>query len=495
LADNPKSKSLVRAARAAARKTAPPPVTGPKSFVAQDSFQNFALRLGMGTGNATMDGSSYGYNPISRNRALMDYLYRGSWLAGIAVDAVADDMTREGIEWTSGVDAEAAKRMEREFNRWSIWQNLSSTLKWSRLYGGAIAVILIDGQDHSTPMRIETVGPGQFRGLLVLDRWMVEPDLGDLVTELGPDLGLPKFYRVVSDSAALANRRVHHSRVLRFEGVQLPHWQRIAEMLWGMSVLERLYDRLIGFDAATAGVVQLVGKSYIRVVKIKGLRSLIGSGGKMLEKVYEQINQWRLLQGIEGITLLDADDDFETNTSAGFSGVADVLVALGQQISGATQVPLIRLFGQSPTGLNSSGESDLRTYYDGIASQQERTLTDPILTVAKVIARSKKLDIDWSEADFEFRTLWQPTYSDRINTGATATSTIASAFADGIVDQATALRELRSISRETGLWGSITEEMIEQAEMAPPPAPEVMGEGDVDADPEEDQPRTGAATT
>jgi phage-related protein (TIGR01555 family) len=241
--------------------------------------------------------------------------------------------------------------------------------------------------------------------------------------------------------------------------------------------------------------VQLVGKSYIRVVKIKGLRSLIGSGGKMLEKVYEQINQWRLLQGIEGITLLDADDDFETNTSAGFSGVADVLVALGQQISGATQVPLIRLFGQSPTGLNSSGESDLRTYYDGIASQQERTLTDPILTVAKVIARSKKLDIDWSEADFEFRTLWQPTYSDRINTGATATSTIASAFADGIVDQATALRELRSISRETGLWGSITEEMIEQAEMAPPPAPEVMGEGDVDADPEEDQPRTGAATT
>ena len=481
---NPKSKSIRRAVATAQRAAeATPPASGPRIAVG-DSFQNFALRLGVGTGNA-MDWSTYGINPITRNRQLLDQLYRGSWLAGIAVDAVADDMTREGIEWTSGVDPSAAKKLERQFNRWSVWQQLASTIKWARLYGGAVAVILIDGQDHSTPLRLETIGRGQFRGLLVLDRWMAEPSLGDLVTELGPHLGLPKFYRVVSDSAALSNRQIHHSRVLRFEGVELPHWQKLSEMLWGMSVVERLYDRLIGFDAATAGAVQLIGKSYLRVVKIKGLRSLIGSGGKMLEKLYEQINQWRLLQGIEGITLLDSEDDFQTNTNASVGGVADVLVTLGQQISGAIQVPLVRLFGQSPTGLNSSGESDLRTYYDGITAQQERMLTDPIRLLVQVVARSTQIEIDHEDADFEFRTLWQPTYGERIQTGATATNAILSAFGEGVVDAATALRELRSVSRETGLWGSVSDEMIELAEMAPPPAPEVVEEdaGAAEADP------------
>jgi len=36
------------------------------------------------------------------------------------------------------------------------------------------------------------VGPDQFKGLLVLDRWQVAPSLTDLVSDIGPDLGMPK---------------------------------------------------------------------------------------------------------------------------------------------------------------------------------------------------------------------------------------------------------------------------------------------------------------
>ena len=41
---------------------------------------------------------------------------------------------------------------------------MADTSKWSRLYGGAIAVLLIDGQRFNTPQRIETVTRDKFEG-------------------------------------------------------------------------------------------------------------------------------------------------------------------------------------------------------------------------------------------------------------------------------------------------------------------------------------------
>ncbi|MCW3641578.1 DUF1073 domain-containing protein, partial [Burkholderia cenocepacia] len=104
---------------------------------------------------------------------------------------------------------------------------LCDTGKWAQLYGGAIAVMLIDGQDMSQPLRRETIGKGQFKGLLVLDRWMVAPPVGEVVTEFGPDLGMPKYYDVLPTAIGLPQGRIHHSRVLRMDGEALPYYQRI----------------------------------------------------------------------------------------------------------------------------------------------------------------------------------------------------------------------------------------------------------------------------
>src|SRR5271163_1863311 len=70
---------------------------------AQDSYQNFIQSVGLGTDNS-MSGSTYGFNPITRIRTLLEWIYRGSWLGGVAIDVVADDMTREGVEIISDND-------------------------------------------------------------------------------------------------------------------------------------------------------------------------------------------------------------------------------------------------------------------------------------------------------------------------------------------------------------------------------------------------------
>lgn len=438
----------------------------------KDSFQNFAARVGLGTGNQH-DQSGYGFNFLSRNRLKLEAMYRSSWVVGQVVDVVADDMTRKGVKLNGLSDPKESEKIDQEMDRLQVWGRLNKTIKWSRLYGGAIAVMMIDGHDVSTPLNPNTIGKDQFKGLLVLDRWMVQPTLQDLVTELGPDYGTPRYYDVITDSVGLCNQSVHYSRVIRMDGVELPYNQSIAENLWGQSVIERMEDRLTIFDSATLGAGQLVYKAHLRTYKVKGLRSLIAGGGQLYEALVKQINLIRQWQSNEGLTLMDAEDTYESH-QYNFSGLDNILLQFGQQISGATGIPLVRLFGQSPAGLNATGESDLANYYDNINQQQEGRLRTPLQILYAVLHMSvlgKPLPDSFS---FKFASLWQLDDEKKANVAKGVSEAVIAAEEAGLIKRSTALKELRQSSEVTGVFSHISDEEIKEADDEDPPPP---GEG------------------
>jgi len=439
-----------------------------------DSIQNFAAGLGYGTGNVT-SATTYGFNPITRIRTLLEWIHRGSWLGGVAVDLVADDMTRAGIEINGEMEPDEIEELDEAAVSLGLWSQINDTVKWSRLYGGCIAVFLIDGQDMKTPLRIETVGKNQFRGLQVVDRWGLEPSLEDLVTEMGPQMGLPKYYTITRDGPALNGKKIHYSRCLRLEGIRLPYWQRMMENMWGISIFERLWDRMIAFDSATQGAAQLVYKAYIRTYKIEGLRELIAAGGPMFQAVLKWVDLMRQTQGNEGITLLDGKDEFEAQTHGAFSGLAEILLQFIQQIAGALQIPLTRLLGQSPAGLNATGESDLRTYYDGIKQQQERHLRLPVTNAYRALAQSIGIKPP-KGFSISFKPLWQLTDKEKSEIASANTESIMKVQQVGIVSDQIILRELKQTSKTTGMWTNITEEEINKASDVPtPPIDPLMG--------------------
>lgn len=432
-----------------------------------DSYVNFAANLGYGTRNLTA-GSTYGFNPLSRNRYKLDMMYRGSWLVRQIVDAVAEDMTRAGINIESDATTpEDEATLMEAWQAMQLWQDVQSEIKWARLYGGAIGVIMIDGADPSQPLDVNNVQRGTFKGLMVLDRWMLQPSLEEPVRALGPEFGMPRFYDVVSDAHSVPGMRVHHSRCIRMEGVDLPYWQKMSENLWGLSVIEPMFDRMIAFDSATNGAAQLVYKAHLRTLSVERLRELIAAGGKTYQAFLEQVGLIRLTQSNEGMTILDASDKFETHQYA-FGGLSDLLIQFGQQLSGAAQIPLVRLFGQSPAGLNATGESDLRNYYDMIAAQQEAKLRRPITVLLEIMHRHV-FGIPLPEGfSFSFRPLWQLQESEKAVAAGQNTATILSAFEGAVVGKKTVLKELREQSRYTGVWTNISDEQIKQAEEEPP---------------------------
>ena len=465
MATPPKNKSVKQVANTALKSDEAERTK--KSTV--DSFINFAMNMGIGTDNP-MSSSTYGFNPITRNRTQLEWMHRGSWLAGVAVDVVADDMTRAGIDIKGEMKPEDIERIEERFVSLAIWERINETIKWSRLYGGAVAVMLVDGQNAATPLRLETIRKDQFKGLLVLDRWMVEPSLNNLVTDYGPDLGKPKFYTVTAGAPALSGVKIHHSRCIRLEGIKLPYWQRLMENLWGLSVLERLYDRMIAFDSATTGAAQLVYKSYIRTYKIKDLREVVAAGGDALGGLSKYVEQMRRFQGIEGITLIDAEDDLSSATHGAFSGLSDALQQFGQQLSGALQIPLVRLFGQSPAGF-STGETDLRNYYDKIKQDQETDLRVGVTKICRALAASEGINFP-EGTRIQFRSLWQLTEEAKANIASTVGTVIVATEENGLINRAQALKELKQSSHITGVFSNITQDDIAEAEQEGPPIAE-----------------------
>ncbi len=433
----------------------------------RDGFANFTARMGLGADNVFSDGM-YIASAISNNRIQLENIYRTSWIGGKVVDDYAEDMTRAGIDIT-GVDAETRTNIERSLVRLDCWNALTDCIRWSRLYGGAIGVLMIDGQDMATPLRIETVGKGQFNGVCVYDRWQVSPDLTRII-QGGPDIGLPEFYRVITGwrgaKASSYGQDIHHSRVMRFCGIKLPFFQAQMLEMWGESVLERLYDRLLAYDTATAGTANMIQRAHLRHVGIKGLRDILAMGGKAEENLVTMFQYVRQLQISEGLTLLDSDDEMTYNSYT-FSGLDSVLLQFGQQISGACGIPLVRLFGQSPAGLSSTGDSDIRNYYDNISAQQESKLRTPVDKLLSVLYRSLFGQPRPEDMDFTFSPLWQMSDTEKATLAKTVTEAVSLAYNDSLIDSVTATKELAAIADESGVFGNITPEYIAQLENEP----------------------------
>lgn len=193
---------------------------------------------------------------------------------------------------------------------------ISTGLKWGRLYGGAAGLILIDGQeDLSQPLDMDAVLPGSFRGLYILDRWQgISPDAA--LTFEGGEL-VPASYSI-SDAAGHTAARVHHSRLVRFTGRELPDLERQAELYWGESEVEALYKDVVAHDNVSANMAALTFQANINTMEVKGLEQLLSlSSPDVQKRFWNTMQAQSVLRSNFGVQLVEQGNKM-TNTQYTF---------------------------------------------------------------------------------------------------------------------------------------------------------------------------------
>lgn len=439
------------------------PAPQPIRSRALDAFSNVLARLGAGTPNL-LEGTEYSLQRMSRDFNTLNALYRESWIVRRIIDVIPADMLKNWITITSGLDPDVEKRLSLTLRRTQLIDKLKRGMQWGRLYGGALGVMLVkhQGYDLSQPLQLDWIMPGDFAGLLIFDRWNGVNPSSELIEDISaPDYGYPKYY-TVTDPAGGGSVKIHHSRVVRFTGNTLPFWEEIAEMQWGASVIESIFDELRKRDNVSWNIAQLTFMANIRVLKMQDLGQLLAAtDNESQAELLRTLEAQNMLLNNMGMQVMDAADGLETHQYT-FGGLSDCYQQFIMDISGAAEIPVTRLFGRSPSGLNATGESDLQNYYDMIAEKQESYLR-PILNKVLppfIISTLGSLPDDF---DFEFDPVAEPTDKERADLAKCGTDNVVAAYNAGLISQRTALKELKQQSERTGVWTNITDEDIERA--------------------------------
>lgn len=375
-----------------------------KALARGDGWANLLTGMGTTTGDRKMS-TTFVANAMLDETSLM-YIYAHDGLGARIIDVPVEDMLRQGFKVTGDTDGLVYRDL-KTFN--GIFQ-IERALKWGSLYGGAIAVIGIDdGGIYEVPVRES--GIRRITHLHVYDRYRTSVTSSDLYSDPSDrKFREPQFYNVSPIEGAPF--RVHESRVLRFEGMDVPERLRLQQEGWGSSDLQRAYVRLKGLGEGYLNVEHIIGEFVLGVLTIQNLQEMIAAGKEnLVKKRLALIDQSK---HVLNTILLDVNEQFQrqTATVSGLDGLVRMLV---QALSATTSIPVTVLMGESPAGLNATGASDIRRYYDMVKGRQENRLEPQLVKLIKYIMLARdgsfkgRVPDNWQ---VEFEPLWQPTEAE-----------------------------------------------------------------------------------
>lgn len=422
---------------------------------ALDGYSNSAAFLGADSPLAS--SGTYIRSGLTANSWLLATAYREFWIATRIIDTPAEDMTRAWYSLTGDIPEEDLADLKRLEARHSIRQELTDALRWARLYGGSLAVMVIrgDAERLDQPLNLDLLPPDCFQGLLVLDRSAGITPSSELETDLDdPDYGLPMYYTVDTEAGECSSMKIHHSRVLRFVGRELPPMEMRAEEYWGASELEHVWDELQKRSATSANIAQLVFQANITTLKMSNFGESVGIGTEKgqasIRNLIAEENRFRTSFGLQ---LLSKDDSME-NHPYSFAGLSDVYEAFMMDVAGAAEIPATKLFGRSPQGFQSTGESDMRNYHEMISGLQERHLRPALARLLPVMAISC-----WGflpdDLSFVFNPLATESPQERAQLLRDLSDPIVRQFECGLISRESAVAELKALGEPYGAFTKI----------------------------------------
>jgi uncharacterized protein len=155
-------------------------------------------------------------------------------------------------------------------------------------------------------------------------------------------------------------------------------------------------------------------------------------------------------KSINNTLLLDESDDYSQKTLT-FQGLPDIQAGALMVMSGMADIPATRLLGRAPQGMNATGDSDMRNYYDRISAGQNMFLTPALESLDRLIVRSALGD--YPE---EVYSTWNPLYSLNEKEAADVEkifSGVAKEYADtGLIPETALAKIVQDGIVERGQW-------------------------------------------
>lgn len=423
-------------------------------------------KVGIGT---TRDQRAYTqYNPVMPiDRVTVEQIFRSSWLGQRIISTLTEDMIRNWRrpKWDDlGDDDKDVKALQRLEKKLQVKKRLLTASKWARLYGGALLIPVLRSQPDEVlpePLDYDQIEKDDLVAIHVFDRWRASHD-GTIINDaLDPQNGMPEHYRLAESSV-----RLHHTRVIRLDGREMPYFIWRANSMWSDSVLQILINNLKQYDTAVAALTTMMFQLNVDVIMQQGLRTLLSQKGGEAKAV-ERFRQFAISKAFNGVALLDKDTEEFQRHPYSFAGVDKAFDKVMYDVCGAADVPFTRLFGQSPAGMNATGESDTRNYYDHVAARREEHIDPAMSKLDEILVRSA-FGYMPEGYESEWLPLWQETAKEEADAELVRAQTAQIYWNMGVIDEGIIAHDVYS----RGAFNGMTRKHVKAAEMSAREKPE-----------------------
>lgn len=298
--------------------------------------------------------------------------FREDWVAQKICTIVPLDSTRNWRE----LDSPEATEADEYFNVQHLFYN---AYKWARVYGtSAILLDLKNTGRMETPLDVDRLKPNCINTLQIIDRTRLLGTGGINQDPLSPQYGQPEFYMIAGSP-----KRIHHSRLIRFEGTELPMYENWHNQWYSDSVLIPLNDMVDNFHTAMKAAAQLVTEANVDVITVNGLQNMLTNpAGEMA--VMKRFRMMKQLKSIYNVILIDSNETYDMKKVA-LNGVKDLCWEYLEILAAAVGIPATRFLSTSPTGMNATGESDMVNYINTLEAIQRMMYGPRLKRLDKII--------------------------------------------------------------------------------------------------------------
>ena len=389
-----------------------------------DGISNLAT--GLGTHKDKSTSNQWNHSGRNYDHVTLSARFREDWISQKVVKIVPQDMTRE---WRK-LDSEAAQEADYEFE---VAKLCRTAYQWARLYGTSFIILdIADGRATDKPVNKKKLGPGCLRSMHVVDRTRITV-VGDIDQEpMSPTFGMPTTYQFVNSPTP-----IHESRLIRFEGTELPIYERQRNLWYSDSILIPLMDQMDNFHASSYAAAQMCQEANIDVISVEGLGTIL-QNAKGTSAMLQRFEDWKNIKSVFGVSILDSTEVFDQKKIQ-LSGVKDLIWEYLRIVAASVGIPATRFLSASPDGMNATGEADLINYVEFLQGLQKDIFEPRLLFIDELLSAHYGIPLEGFK--YEWNCIFPESAFQKQERYKNTAETLATLTDAGILSRDSALRE------------------------------------------------------
>lgn len=323
-------------------------------------------------------------------------------------ETTAEEMTREwGV--VKGADEKIVKEIEAELERLCVRDLMRKHIENDQLFGGSQLYIRIKNAKRELPLLLEPSGvpQGSLEGFSVIEPIWTTPSMYNANDPTAPDFFKPTVWYVMG-------QQTHADRLLTLIMRPVPDMLKPAYNFRGISMTQLMRPYVQRFQRTVDSISDLV-HSYSMTGLKTDMSAVLSGGTNGINQLTARAMLFAKYKNNQNVMLTDKENEefFQLNTPL---STLDALQAQSQeQMAAPAKMPLVKMFGQTPSGLNASSDGEIRVYYDHIAALQNAHILPQMRVILRLVQLSLYGKVD-ENIDFQFNSLYQLTAQEQAAT-------------------------------------------------------------------------------